>query len=63
MSPSDFLTETELVQFGQYRAVLSKIVPLFRKWVDMSLPFQEHLDKAVEQQQWFDKIAEALEIK
>lgn len=63
MNPADFLTETELVQFGQYRDVLKKLVPLYRKWVDMNLPFQEFLDKAAEQQSWFEKIAEALEIK
>ena len=53
MNPSDLLTDDEKKQLNQAWDAAKGNTAILQKFVDAQMPFEDHLQKSKEQEQWF----------
>lgn len=62
MKAKDFLTDKEVDLIFQLRKSINEYVPLLQRWVDSGMPYNEHLQKALEQRDWIESTISNFEL-
>jgi len=62
MKASKFLSDKEIDLLFQLRKSVNEYVPLLTRWVDSGMPYNEHLQKAREQQEWIESTISNFEL-
>lgn len=63
MSPKQFITDKEEQIAFQIKDAIEAYIPMLNKWVDSGMPFNEHLQKALEQREWIDNFITNFELQ
>lgn len=58
MNTQAILSPKEQDILWQIKDSVDKYVPLLRRWVERDMPYNDHLQKALEQQMWINTVIE-----